>query len=160
MSLFLGAALLAGAVVLYLLHPMLTGERAPMEGEEDEMTEAESRRRVTLRALRDVEYDFVTGKLDETDYRELRRELSAEALEALEAESSERAAQDPDALEREIARVRQGLRSGRTCAACGHVNEAGSRFCATCGAALAASGASPAGRPDAPAEPGAGAARE
>lgn len=146
MSLFIGAALLAGAVVLFLLHPMITGDRAPMEGEEDEMTEAESRRRVKLRALRDVEYDHATGKLDDHDYESLKRELSAEALVALDAEKAERAAQDPDALEGEIARIRDGLRSGLTCERCGHLNAADSRFCASCGSPLPAGGASTAGR--------------
>lgn len=158
MSLFIGAALLAGAVVLFLLHPMLTGDKAPMEGEEDEMTEAESRRRVTLRALRDVEYDFVTGKLDDRDYDALRRELSAEALAALEAEKAEREAQDPAALEREVAAVRQGLREGRTCARCGHVNTADSRFCASCGTPLIHAGGGVPPTPAAPGSPGGGAA--
>lgn len=149
MSLFIGAALLAGAVVLFLLHPMITGERAPMEGEEDEMSEAESRRRVTLRALRDVEYDRATGKLDEHDYQALRRELSAEALAALDAEQAEQALREPEALEREIARVRAGLHTGRTCARCGHVNPAESRFCASCGQALAGAADETADRPTA-----------
>ncbi|MBW3534679.1 MAG: c-type cytochrome biogenesis protein CcmI [Gemmatimonadetes bacterium] len=156
MSLFVGAALLAGAVVLFLLHPMITGESAPMEGEEDEMTEAESRRRVKLRALRDVEYDHATGKLDDDDYESLKRELSAEALAALEAEKAERADRDPASLEDEIARVREGLRSGLTCARCGHLNAADSRFCAHCGTRLAVGGDS-ASEPGASARTGAGA---
>ncbi len=154
MTLLIGAVLLAGAVVLFLLHPMVTGEQAPMHGTEDELTQAESRRRVTLRALRDVEYDFATGKLDESDYKALRRELSVEALDALEVEEAERDARDPDALEREIAAVREGLSEGRTCARCGHLNPAGSRFCGSCGTPLVGGAPAPSGV--SPARSGAG----
>ena len=111
--------------------------------EDSEMTDAEAKRRVTLLALRDVEYDRVTGKLDERDYQELRREISAEALAALAAEEAERSKEGARTgpggvidLEAQIERVRLGLRSGATCRSCGHVNPAGSRFCSSCGSSL------------------------
>lgn len=137
MTFMLGAALLVGAVVFFVLQPLLTGRGSSLVRAEDEMTEAEARRRVTLLALRDVEYDFHTGKLDEADYRDLRKDLSAEALHALEEVERESASRDavPD-LEAEIARVREGLREGLTCAVCGHTNREGSRFCSACGGEL------------------------
>src|SRR5436190_1720077 len=143
MSVVLGAVLLVAAVVLYILQPMLSGQRASMHRELDEPTEAESRRRVTLLALRDVEYDYATGKLDETDYTSLKRELASEALTALESAEAEAAAGPaaaPPELEAEIARLRGGLKSGTTCGVCGSGNEAGSVFCAYCGAPLPLSG--------------------
>lgn len=146
MTVVVGAVLLVAAVVLYILQPMLTGQRASMHRELDEPTEAEARRRVTLLALRDVEYDYATGKLDEADYRALKRELAAEALTALEqadAEAEAGPAGAPPALEAEIERLRRGLRSGTTCGACGSANDPGSRFCGYCGTPLPLSGASP-----------------
>ena len=153
MTFLLGAALLAGAVVYFVLQPILTGRQALMERDDDEQTEAEARRRVTLLALRDVEYDRATGKLDDADYQSLRKELSGEALTALRAEEAERRAAAPGGLIRngagphgdagpldldaEIKRVREGLRAGTTCGGCGHVNPAGSRFCSWCGGVLA-----------------------
>ena len=146
---FLGVALFSGAVMYFVLQPLLTGRSAPMGWSDEEMTEAEARRRVSLLALRDVEYDHATGKLDEHDYQELRREISAEALAALAAEREERRAGTPDEvprreagagvldLETELRRVRQGLRSGTACRTCGHVNPGGSRFCSSCGSPLA-----------------------
>jgi hypothetical protein len=110
-----------------------------------EMTDAEARRRVSLLALRDVEYDRVTGKLDEHDYQELRREISAEALAALAAEEAERREGEGAAastrsgvldFEAEVGRVRAGLRAGTTCRSCGHVNPGGSRYCSSCGVSL------------------------
>ena len=101
------------------------------------MTEAEARRRVTLLALRDAEYDFATGKLDESDYLALKRQLSAEALQALEeAEKDADPAAAREALEAEIAAVRENLRGGEVCPSCSFQNPSGSRFCGACGTAL------------------------
>ena len=131
MALILGAALLTGGVILYILLPVIQGRSASLERDEDELTESEARKRVSLLALRDVEYDFATGKLDESDYKELKGEISLEALAALREVEAE-------GLEAEIAAVRVGLHEGTTCQTCGHVNPDGSRFCANCGAQLTA----------------------
>ena len=148
MAMIIGAALLTGGVILYILLPVIQGQRASLERSDDELTESEAKKRVSLLALRDVEYDFATGKLDETDYRELKGEISREALAALrevEAESRDRlgdtkrpAAEGAGDIEADIAAVRAGLRMGTTCHTCGHPNADGSRFCAGCGAQLAA----------------------
>lgn len=134
--------MLVAAVVLFILLPVAKGQHASLEREDHEVTETEARRRVTLLALRDVEYDYHTGKLDEADYLALRKELSAEALAALEAAEA-----DPDGpaldIEAEIAAVRAGLDAGTTCGECGHRNPDGSRFCAACGRALPAREATP-----------------
>jgi cytochrome c-type biogenesis protein CcmI len=138
----LGALLLVAAVVLFILLPVARGQHASLVRDDDELTETESRRRVTLLALRDVEYDYHTGKLDEADYLALRKELSAEALAALEAAEEDPAGPDLD-LEAEIAAVRAGLETGTTCGSCGHRNPQGSRFCAECGRPLVAREATP-----------------
>jgi cytochrome c-type biogenesis protein CcmI len=146
MSVIIGAVLLVAAVVLYVLQPMLSGQRASLHLELDEPTEAESRRRVTLLALRDVEYDYATGKLNEADYRSLKRELAAEALDALDQMDAIAAAgpgSAPPELEQEIERLKGGLRAGTTCSVCGSANEGGSRFCAYCGTSLAPGDAAP-----------------
>jgi hypothetical protein len=81
--------------------------------------DAEARRRVTLAALRELEYDFLGGKLDEADYRTQKDRLSLEALAAMRAAEA----------------VGGGVRvSDRH--ACGFLNPPTSRFCAGCGARL------------------------
>ena len=130
-----GALILVIAVVGFILQPVLQGHWASLRQQDHEMTEAEARRRVTLLALRDAEYDFATGKLDQKDYEELKSQLSAEALVALAAADAEA---DDDALEDEIAAAREGLRQGVLCESCHHRNPAGSRFCGACGQALEA----------------------
>ena len=140
MMLFVGAALVAAAVVLFIVQPVAKGLQASLERDADELTETEARKRVALLALRDVEYDYLAGKLDENDYRSLKGELTAEALAALEADEKARSGilsgEAAAALETEIAAARSGLRSGVFCSACGFANEPGSRFCASCGHAL------------------------
>jgi hypothetical protein len=139
-TLYLGVALVVAAVLLFIMQPVVKGLHASLEREDDELTETEARKRVALLALRDVEYDFLAGKLDEEDYRSLKSELTAEALAALEADEAARAGGDGTAdadLEDEIARIRQGLRSGVVCVDCGFTNEEGSRVCSACGHALA-----------------------
>ncbi len=150
MGLALGIVL-ATAVVFWILHPVVAGLEAPMERDDEELTEAQHRKRVALLALRDVEYDFHAGKLGEEDYRSMKREISGEALDALDAEAQEwavregrRAAQaatgqggpDRAAVEAEIEALRDRLREGAVCRECGHPNPRGSRFCGECGGAL------------------------
>jgi hypothetical protein len=57
----------------------------------EELTDVQHRKRMALLALRDVEYDFHAGKLDEVDYRALKAQVSAEALAALDDEAREAA---------------------------------------------------------------------
>ena len=143
MTLFIGASLVALAVVLFILQPVVRGLHASLDRDQSELTDTEARKRVALLALRDVEYDFLAEKLDEDDYRSLKAELTAEALAALEADERARggAGSDEDDLEAEIAEIRAGLKAGSVCDACAFSNELGSRFCAACGRALAAGAA-------------------
>ena len=143
MTLFIGASLVALAVVLFIVQPVVKGLHASLEREEFELTDTEARKRVALLALRDVEYDYLADKLDEQDYRSLKAELTAEALAALEADEQAQGVRGAgeDGLEAEIAQIRAGLGQGCVCDACGFSNEVGSRFCSACGQAVAAEAA-------------------
>ncbi len=152
MSVLVPAVLLAVAVVFFVLQPVVVGQSAPMERDDDELTDAQHRKRIALLALRDVEYDYLAGKLDDADYLRLKQEIATEALEAIDTEEAEwaaREAQDQaagrrsdtavsEALEAEIAALRASIREGIVCPQCGHPNPAGSRFCGDCGSALPA----------------------
>lgn len=149
MGLTIAIIALTVGTVFYVIQPVLTGRSAPLDRRSDEPSEIEARKRVALLALRDVEYDFATGKLDDGDYQQLRGELATEALEAMrleEAATSPGSAPDSgdtataarDAIEEEIARYRAALKAGTACPECRQVNEPGSRFCSNCGFSLAA----------------------
>lgn len=87
------ALVLATGVVAYVLYPVVAGVEAPLEGSDDETTDAEHRKRAALTALGDVEHDFHAGKLDEEDYRAVKRRLLAEAGAAARDDAEERPAE-------------------------------------------------------------------
>ena len=136
-----GAALFALAVVLFVLGPVLTGRQAVMVRTDEEVGDAEAWQTVALRALRDVEYDYHTGKLDAADYQRLKVELTVEAVDALRRAKAE-VSPGEEVSEAEIASATAAIealvRSGVTCSACAHLNPENSRFCAACGTALEA----------------------
>ena len=153
MGLIVGVTLVSAGVILFVMLPVLRGDWATLVSPDDEITDAEARKQAALRGLRDAEYDFRSGKLDQTDYQALKSDLAREALAAMEEESaavpagdggaptdaatkppkSAAPASNGDELEAEIARVRKGMAEGRTCPACGHLNVKKSRFCTGCG---------------------------
>ncbi|MDH5590378.1 MAG: zinc ribbon domain-containing protein [Gemmatimonadota bacterium] len=150
MTSLLGAVLVTAMVVFFILQPVVKGLQASLAREDDELTDTEARKRVALLALRDVEFDFLSGKLDEEDYRNLKGEFTAEALAALEAHEAAldgTATEGDEDLEAEIALARESLRGGVPCGECGYGNAPGSRFCSSCGSGLtrgASAGHSPA----------------
>ena len=141
--------LVAAGVILFVMLPVLRGDWATMERSDDEVTEVDARKQAALRGLRDAEYDYHSGKIDQEDYQVLKSDLARQALAAMEEEESSpgHAADegtptdgasdaDGDRLEVEIARVRKGMAEGRTCPGCGHLNVKKSRFCTGCGERL------------------------
>jgi hypothetical protein len=86
----LGVLLAAGVVVLvalpFLREPVAGDDRldAPGEAEEHRLALAEERDRA-LAALKELEFDHRTGKLDDADYRALVGPLRREAAAALRA---------------------------------------------------------------------------
>lgn len=124
LALSVALALLAAALVV---HP-LWGRRAALLADvaDGAVLDAEARRRVALASLKEVEYDFAAGKLDDADYRALRERLSAEALRAIRASDRLRGL-DADAV---------ALSGVAVAHSCGFVNPPRSRFCAGCGARL------------------------
>ena len=109
--------LAAGWVVV----PLLTRRFALLnDGDPTGMVDADARRRVALASLKEVEYDRVSGKLDDQDYRRLKAQLEREALAAITAVD----ASTVGASHLPIAH------------SCGFVNPPGSRFCSGCGRRL------------------------
>lgn len=121
MTLLLLSVLMALAAGAWVIQPLLARRAAVLaDVAPGAVLDAEARKRVALASLKEVEYDYAAGKLDEADYREMRDRLSVEALRALRAA--------------EAVRVPVAAKPVRH--ACGFVNPGGSRFCAGCGAPL------------------------
>ncbi len=84
-----------------------------------------------LAAIRELEFDFATGKLSDDDYASLRARYEARAVEVL-SRPTRPAAADVDAqIEAEIASARTRAR----CASCGQPLPQAARFCPACGTA-------------------------
>ncbi|HEU0014690.1 MAG TPA: zinc ribbon domain-containing protein [Longimicrobium sp.] len=123
MTLLVFSALLATLAGAYVIRPILVRRGALLvDVAPGAVLDAEARRRVALASLKELEYDYLGGKLDEADYRAQRERLGLEALAAIRAS---------EAVGGGIAVVSDSDRH-----ACGFVNLAGSRFCAGCGTRL------------------------
>lgn len=105
------------------------------------LEELVSQRDAMYAAIKDLENEYATGKLSETDYRSLRAKYEAKAV-ALLQELDRVVAKLPqvetdDAIEREVAQWRRASRKGALqCPKCGASYAAADVFCAQCGASL------------------------
>lgn len=88
-------------------------------------------REVVLSALRDLDFDFKTGKVDVEDYTPLRAQLMAEAAQSIEQEREE-----DEKLEALIQTRRAAHEQSVKCDECGSSVEANQRFCSECGSPI------------------------
>ena len=125
------------AAALFLVAPLR--RRAEREEHEDTgLIRIREKREAVYTAIGDLDHDFETGKLDESDYTEMRSRLRSEAIELLR---SERGA--GDAATREATPVDPPETSGvselltsRFCPSCGDRVDPQWHFCSHCGGAL------------------------
>lgn len=88
----------------------------------------EERHESVISALRDLDFDFKTGKVDEEDYTPLRARLMVEAAQVIEQQQEE-----DQKLEALIQARRATHQPKAACEKCGTPMQAGQRFCAKCG---------------------------
>ena len=88
---------------------------------------------LTLRSLKELEFDRSMGKVSDADFAEMRDKLRARAVRLmtdLEGSTLYR-----DHIERDLAAI-AAAPEARACAGCGTVNDTDARFCKQCGAGL------------------------
>ena len=105
-------ALLLVVVLIYILAPLVSKQRRESARREEEQERVEREKATVLALIRDLEFDFRTGKMLEADYRSSRAEAEARAMAALrrlDQMSGRRVLTDAE-LEDEIARVRVRLK--------------------------------------------------
>ncbi|MGH7934727.1 MAG: hypothetical protein ACREQN_16410 [Candidatus Binataceae bacterium] len=150
MTIYFAAVLIAVAVALFVAAPLSGGlsarRRDTRSGAELERLEHE--RGLAMQGLRELEFDHAMGKLEESDYHDLRKVLENRALAAMSALEKLRA-------EARASRVRfvprrprpaaplavkapqpDGGRLVNFCPQCGMRSGGGYNFCAQCGASL------------------------
>ena len=118
-----------------------------MENEESRKLEQLALHKETIyTAIRDLDFDFQTEKVDHHDYRELRHHLEAEAVELLQRiDEVDPLARLDDEIERQILAVRQQRQAPDMsqalqglCSDCHAVLQGDEKFCPFCGQPLTA----------------------
>lgn len=140
------AVLIALGMAAYIVYPLLSadagGETLPQDV--TPLGDLKRRRLVVYDNLRDLEFEFQSGKIARADYESLRTNYLGEAAGLMVAtQEAEILKQDEALVEREIAARRAQRRTQPkieyTCAACGHENPLPVKFCGECGARLPSS---------------------
>lgn len=156
LSVLIGATVWVGLAALRMLRPLL--------GEHEEMTAVVGQRtrtalarekHLTLRAIKDLEFDRAMGKISEEDFKEMSarlRERAGRLIKALDAGAGYREQVEQE-LARRMAAVRRpsdivetgaAVAGGSVrvqvemllCASCSTTNDVDARFCKGCGAKL------------------------
>lgn len=130
-AVYLFAVLLAALVAVGLVaSPLL--EQEPVDAEDASPAE---RRDAEIETLREVEFEYRTGKLSEEDYRELRARHAEAAVRARREAAGEEGSEGGAAVEPD-----EGPALPR-CPECGaRARRTGARFCSECGSELEAPG--------------------
>jgi hypothetical protein len=132
LALALGTLLAVGALA-YVLFPLLFGTTArPVRGIVAASPAVRPAEHEAVVALREIEFDRVTGKLSDADYSELKSRYTGRALEAMRTAPSGDASAD-DAAEAAVLAYRARLKS---CARCGPRPEPDAVYCSSCGTYL------------------------
>lgn len=166
LALVVGTLLAVGALA-YVLYPLLVGPVPVRRAVRAPVPTAKSAEQEAIVALREIEFDRVTGKLSDADYEELKTRYTARALQAMRAGAATlepatgSAVNADEAIEAAVRAYRERMHSCATCGPrpepdavycsdCGRylpgacegcgasITESGAAFCASCGRQLAA----------------------
>ncbi len=100
------AALLGLSGLLIVLYPLLGLDRAPAAGAPRDARDVAEHERLATQALRDVDFDYRLGNLEEGDSQELRQRYEERALLALRARYERERALDA-AIDEQLAALRR-----------------------------------------------------
>lgn len=128
-SIFIGLALLAAALA-YISLPFRQKQLKSVNSS-SAGTQQKGQGDAILSALRDLDFDFRTGKISEEDYTPLRTHLVVEVAQYMEAEEKREAQ-----LEALIQSRRTAQQQRSKCQHCEAPIQAGERFCSKCGSAI------------------------
>jgi len=84
-TIWIAALMLIGSVALFVAAPLtevFTTRRHAVD-DDAEAARLEHQRSLATAAIRELEFDYATGKISEPDFRAIRRRLEERALEAM-----------------------------------------------------------------------------
>ncbi len=150
-SLLMGGIALVAVATLRMVRPLVSPseDRTPVVGE---WTRAalEREKQLTLRTIKELEFDRSMGKVSEDDYREMAGRLRARAsrlIRQLDAGASYRTKIEQDLAKRlgagaatadgtvaaDSTVASAAAAAGQACAACSTLNDLDAKFCKSCG---------------------------
>jgi hypothetical protein len=146
LTVLMATAAIAGLAVLRTVRPLVSAEedRTSMVGGRTRAA-LEREKVLSLRAIKELEFDRAMGKLSDEDWQEMSSRLRARAaglIRQLDAGEGYR-----DRIERDLNKrlgtlpatsgdPAERMQNRRTCARCAAANDADARFCKNCGQRL------------------------
>ena len=137
LTIIMATVALVGIAALRAVRPLVSPEedRTAMVGERTRAA-LEREKLLTLRSIKELEFDRAMGKLSDADWQEMSGRLRARAaglMKQLDAGSGYR-----DQIERELAKrlaepTAATSSRGNFCTECGTKNEGDAKFCKNCG---------------------------
>jgi hypothetical protein len=138
LGVLIATAAVVGYATLRTVRPLVSPEeeRAVTIGQRARAA-LEREKLLTLRSIKELEFDRAMGRLSDEDFAEMAGRLRARAaglIRQLDAGASYR-----DQIEKDLARRMAGSKApvDRACANCRTVNDQDARFCKSCGQPLA-----------------------
>jgi hypothetical protein len=150
LSVLMGAAGLVGIAALRALRPLVSNDddRTAMVGQRTRVA-LEREKNLTLRAIKELEFDKAMGKLSESDWHEMSTRLRLRAaglMRQLDAGAGYREQIERDVTKRlhtapatsttpasAVANPPAAAARGNFCTECGTGNESDAKFCKNCG---------------------------
>ena len=136
-ALGIGTLLAVGALA-FVLYPVFFASEHPLS--QAVVVPRESERDAAVSALREIEFDRVTGKLSDADYADLKARYTQQAVLAMRRQDATRATAAGRRLNDqniEIDEIDVAVRAYRehhgACPTCGPRSEPDAEYCSTCG---------------------------
>jgi hypothetical protein len=139
LTVLMGATALVALAMLRTVRPLVSpqDDRTAMVGERTRAA-LEREKLLTLRSLKELEFDRAMGKVSEEDFRDMTSRLRTRAMRLMR--QLDAGAGYRDRIERDLAK-RLGDKAdapsaGKRCTKCSTPNDADARFCKSCGQGL------------------------
>jgi len=141
LSVLIAAAALVGYATLRAVRPLVSPEddRTVMIGQRTRVA-LEREKLLTLRSIKELEFDRAMGRLSDDDFKEMSGRLRTRAaglINQLDAGVGYRDQIEKDLAKRMGGAAAASASSRPTCGACNTINDQDARFCKSCGQLLA-----------------------
>ena len=138
---YLICAILGSGVLAAICVPLFRRDNSLESAiiEETEWDLLQRKKEVLLGNIQDLDFEFKCGKLSETDYKQVRSEMTAEVAVVLEHIEKIEKSLDLDVLIRRESDSRKGSSKSKAqiaCGSCGAKNPSQNKFCSECGTRL------------------------